>query len=99
MGKKVTKGVASQLLTTLTQHNMENQNQALRNLLRDMETLRPTPLNWEETSFLDMATRSMATAVTSSSLNLFKLILTMEICHHFNHTKFCSADLPTVSPD
>ncbi|KIL53834.1 hypothetical protein M378DRAFT_19498 [Amanita muscaria Koide BX008] len=36
-----------------TQRDLENQNQALRNLLRDMETLVMAPLNWEETSFLD----------------------------------------------
>ncbi|KIL58715.1 hypothetical protein M378DRAFT_15339 [Amanita muscaria Koide BX008] len=36
-----------------TQRDLENQNQALRNLLRDMETPVTAPLNWEETSFLD----------------------------------------------
>ncbi|KIL55438.1 hypothetical protein M378DRAFT_17946 [Amanita muscaria Koide BX008] len=36
-----------------TQRDLENQNQALRNLLRDMETPITAPLNWEETSFLD----------------------------------------------
>ncbi|KIL63553.1 hypothetical protein M378DRAFT_12127, partial [Amanita muscaria Koide BX008] len=36
-----------------TQRDLENQNQALRNLLRDMETPIMAPLNWEETPFLD----------------------------------------------
>jgi hypothetical protein len=36
-----------------TQRDLENQNQALRNLLRSMETPVTAPLDWEETSFLD----------------------------------------------
>ncbi|KIL54728.1 hypothetical protein M378DRAFT_18613 [Amanita muscaria Koide BX008] len=36
-----------------TQRELENQNQALRNLLRDMEEPETAPLSWEETSFLD----------------------------------------------
>ncbi|KAM6503166.1 hypothetical protein JOM56_000109 [Amanita muscaria] len=51
-----------------TQRDLENQNQALRNLLRDMETPAMAPLNWEETSFLDNIISRQTQVSTPSSV-------------------------------
>ena len=60
----------TQLLTrsAVTNRDMANQNQALRNLLRDLETPREMPLDWAENAFLDNIIQEQRHTATPSSM-------------------------------
>ena len=60
----------TQLLTrsAVTNRDMANQNQALRNLLRDLETPREMPLDWAESAFLDNIIQTQGQAAAPSSI-------------------------------
>ncbi|KIL56728.1 hypothetical protein M378DRAFT_16826 [Amanita muscaria Koide BX008] len=54
--------------STSTQRDLENQNQALRNLLRAIENPVTAPLDWNETSFLDGIINRQGLAAVPSSV-------------------------------
>ena len=65
----------TQLLTrsAYTNRDMANQNQALRNLLRDLETPREMGLDWQENSFLDNIIQNLDPTAAPSSMTTIPL--------------------------